>query len=31
MRSYKIVRHIPKKTRSASTNINGIDNILIAI
>ena len=31
IRSYKIVRRTLKKTRSASTNIDGIDNILITI
>ena len=31
MRSYKMIRRAPKKTRSASADINGIDNILIAI
>jgi len=31
MRSYKIVRRAPKKTCLASADINGIDNILIAI
>jgi len=31
MRSHKIVRRAPKKTRLASADINGIDNISIAI
>jgi hypothetical protein len=31
MRSYEIVRRAPKKTRPASVDINGIDNISIAI
>ena len=31
MRSYKIIRHTPRKISSASTDINIIDNILIAI
>jgi len=31
MRSHEIVRRAPEKTRSASTDVGGIDNILIAI
>jgi len=31
MRSYEIVRRTPEKTCLASADIDGIDNILIAI